>query len=64
VAAAQAVAGVECASVTELRRLFEPANRELETGVLPLGPQEIAQLDNDPNFPEHGQLKIVLGGGR
>jgi hypothetical protein len=64
VAAAQAVTGVECATVTELRRLFAPPNRELEAGVLPLGPQEIAQLENDPNHPEHGQLTIVMRGGR
>lgn len=64
VAAAQAVTGVECATVTELRRLFEPPNRELQTGVLPLGSQEIAQLENDPNHPEHGQLTILMRGGR
>ncbi|HZJ65577.1 MAG TPA: putative baseplate assembly protein, partial [Kofleriaceae bacterium] len=64
VAAAQAVTGVECATVTELRRLFEPPNRELENGVLPLGAQEIAQLENDPDFPEHGQLTLILRGGR
>ncbi len=64
VAVAQAVTGVECATVTELRRLFEPPNRELETGLLPLGAQEIAQLDNDPNHPERGQLTLVMRGGR
>jgi hypothetical protein len=64
VAAAQAVTGVECATVTELRRLFEPPNHELQTGLLPLGAQEIAQLENDPNHPEHGQLTIVMRGGR
>lgn len=64
VAAAQAVTGVECATVTELRRLFKPSNRELETGLLPLGAQEIAQLDNDPNHPERGQLALVMGGGQ
>jgi len=64
VAVAQAVTGVECATVIELRRLFEPPNRELETGLLPLGGQEIAQLDNDPNHPEHGQLALIMRGGR
>jgi predicted phage baseplate assembly protein len=64
VAAAQAVTGVECATVTELRRLFEPPNRELETGLLPLGGHEIAQLENDPNHPERGQLTINMRGGR
>jgi hypothetical protein len=64
VSAAQAVTGVECATVTELRRLFEPANRELETGLLMLGAQEIAQLENNPNHPERGQLALVMRGGR
>jgi baseplate J-like protein len=64
VAAAQMVTGVACATVTELRRLFEPSNHELETGVLPLGAQEIAQLDNDPDHPERGQLTLVMRGGR
>jgi hypothetical protein len=64
VAAAQAVTGVACATVTELRRLFEPPNRALETGLLPMGAQEIAQLANDPNHPEHGQLALIMRGGR
>jgi hypothetical protein len=25
---------------------------------------EIAQLDNDPTFSEHGKLEIQVGGGR
>ena len=25
---------------------------------------EIAQLDNDPNYPEHGKLEIQVKGGR
>lgn len=64
VAAAQAVPGVESVRVTKLNRLFEPPNRELENGVLPLGPLEVAQLDNDPTFPEQGKLKLVMHGGR
>jgi predicted phage baseplate assembly protein len=64
VAAAQAVAGVECVKVARFQRLFESANHEIENGVLPLRVNEIAQLDNDPNFPEHGKLEIQVGGGR
>ena len=64
VAAAQAVPGVKSVRVTKLNRLFEPPNRELENGVLPLGPLEVAQLDNDPSFPERGILKLVMMGGR
>jgi len=33
-------------------------------GVLKLGPFEIAQLDNDPSFPERGRLTLDLRGGR
>jgi len=64
VATAQAVPGVECVTVTRFQRLFESANREIKNGVLPLRVNEVAQLDNDPNFPEHGKLEIQVGGGR
>jgi predicted phage baseplate assembly protein len=64
IAAAQAVPGVECVTVNEFRRLFEPPNHEIVDGLLPVAVDEIAQLDNDPNHPEHGQLQIVVRGGR
>jgi hypothetical protein len=64
IAAAQAVEGVECVEVTRLQRLFDPANHELENGLLPLGSHEVAMLDNDPNYPEHGRLVVTVHGGR
>ena len=64
VGAVQAIKGVSCVTVSELRRQFEPPNAELENGLLPLGAGEIAQLDNDPNHPERGYLHINMGGGR
>lgn len=64
VAAAQAVPGVETLRVTKLERLHEGPNGELEAGLLPLGATEIARLDNDPNQPENGILKLTLRGGR
>jgi hypothetical protein len=64
VATAQAVAGVQSVRVTRLQRLFEGPAREIETGVLALGPFEIARLDNDPDFPENGQLRLEMRGGR
>ena len=64
VAAAQSVAGVECATVTEFHRLFAVPNHEIDNGVLPLAAYEIAQLDNDPNHPTRGQLQIDVLGGR
>jgi hypothetical protein len=64
VAAAQAVPGVQCAMVVRLQRLYEAPNHEIDNGILPLRSWEIAQLDNDPSFPERGRLEIVVEGGR
>jgi predicted phage baseplate assembly protein len=64
IALAQAVTGVESAQVTKLQRLFEPPNNEIENGALPLSPFEVAQLDNDPSFPERGKFTIDVFGGR
>jgi predicted phage baseplate assembly protein len=63
IAAAQAP-GVESSRVTVFKRMFEPAGDEIETGVLQVGPLEIAQLDNDPNFPERGKFTLRVEGGR
>jgi hypothetical protein len=64
VAAAQAVPGVEMVVVSKLERLWEGDNGEIASGILPLGPLEVARLDNDPGFPENGLLKLDMGGGR
>jgi hypothetical protein len=64
VAAGQKVAGLECVTVRRFHRLFESANYEIENGLLPLRNDEIAQLDNDPNYPERGKLEILVRGGR
>jgi len=64
VAIAQATQGVQSVEVTRLRRLFEGPHGELRKEFLPIGPMEIAQLDNDPNFPEHGKIVFKLVGGR
>jgi hypothetical protein len=63
VAAAQAVEGVESVQADKLERLFEGPN-EIENGILPLAPLEIARLDNDPSFPENGVLTLDVRGGR
>jgi hypothetical protein len=64
VSLAQSVDGVESVDVTKLERLGEGPNREIEFGVLPLGPLEVAQLDNDPSLPENGTFTLNMGGGR
>ncbi|MEA2174927.1 MAG: hypothetical protein QOD00_2519, partial [Blastocatellia bacterium] len=40
------------------------SNREVEKGLLALGPLEVARLDNDPNFPERGKLNLKMRGGK
>lgn len=71
VAAAQAVPGVQDVTLTELQR-FESSEPAADDGsdeippnsVLALDPMEIAQLDNDPDFPENGRLVLNMRGGR
>lgn len=63
VAAAHAVPGVACATVTRLERRFAGPNHEIEAGLLPVGSWEIAQLDNDGNHPERGRLDVSVSGG-
>jgi hypothetical protein len=36
----------------------------LANGEIPLGPLQIARMDNDPSYPSHGQLTLVLQGGK
>ena len=64
VAAAQSVAGVDNVRVTRLERRYEGPAGEVARGLLPLGPLEIARLDNDPSRPDDGLLEIIMEGGR
>jgi hypothetical protein len=76
IAAAQAVTGVQSVELTRLARFDVDApppggfgnsafgSGRPVPGVLPLGPFEIARLDNDPDAPEHGRLTLDVGGGR
>jgi hypothetical protein len=64
IAAAKAVEGVEIASLYRFQRLGVPNGDALKNGILPMGSWEIAQLDNDPSFPENGKLELKMGGGR
>jgi predicted phage baseplate assembly protein len=64
VAAAQAAPGVLWAQVTQLERLGEGDQGELDAGYLPIGPTEIARCDNDAGFPEFGSIAFDMGGGR
>ena len=63
-AAAQAVAGVASVDITVFQRQGLPATSGLTSGFLTMDRLEIAQLENDLNFAEHGLFTLKLGGGR
>jgi hypothetical protein len=71
VAASQAIPGVMEVEVTRLAPYLPGMAAPTTTpdqvpsnGVLPLGPFQIARLDNDPNAPANGRLTLLLRGGR
>lgn len=64
IAAAQAVEGVDSIRADSFRRLSDPTLVSLQTGVIEIGGLEIAQLANNPNFPERGKLELAAGGGK
>jgi hypothetical protein len=63
-AAALKVAGVQSVTAT----VFQPQGVDtqiyLSRGEIILGPFQIARLDNDPSFPNHGQLMLTMQGGK
>jgi hypothetical protein len=63
-AAAQAVDGVASLLVTTFQRQGTHSNTALKAGKLELSRLEIARLDNDPNFPDRGVLRLNMQGGK
>lgn len=64
IAAAQQVTGVEAVHVLKFERQGQPSDEALKSGRLNIGRLEIARLNNDPNFLEHGVFNLNLGGGK
>ena len=64
VAAVQAIEGIETVAIDQLERLFDGPAGEIHSGLLSIGPLEIARLDNDPSLPENGRLQLTVRGGR
>ncbi len=62
-AAALAVDGVASVEVQKFQRWGKTPQQELADEVLRVGPFEIIQLDNDPNFPENGKIDFLPEGG-
>ncbi|WNL45690.1 putative baseplate assembly protein [Dyella sp. BiH032] len=64
-AEAQAIAGVAHVELRTLTRMEGGHPGKLPAdGVLWLGAGEIAQVDNDPDHPDHGSIAFDIGGGR
>jgi hypothetical protein len=59
-AAAQVVEGVDSLEVTVFRQFGLPNNGELANGIIPAGPWQIVQLDNDPASAEQGSAVAEL----
>lgn len=58
------VKGIKCAEVLTFKRLYRDQGNELTDGLLPMQWDEIARMENDRNFPEHGKMDLELVGGR
>ena len=64
-AAARSVAGVVAVTANIFQPQGIPATSQfLDAGEIKLGALQIAQLANDPSYPNHGQLTLVLEGGK
>ena len=70
VAAAMQVPGVRWVDTDDtppkpnrFQRWGQLAQGETAAGEIDMAPLEIAQLDNDPNFPENGRIEFFLDGG-
>ena len=49
--------------IAKFQRQDVSSDNALDAGKLELGRLEIAQLDNDPNFPDHGIINLNMEGG-
>ena len=62
--AAQGVEGVGWVEISKFGRQGVTDDQALREGRLSLHRLEIARLDNDPNFPENGVLRLLMQGGK
>jgi predicted phage baseplate assembly protein len=63
-AAARQVAGIVSVAATRFQPLGTKSDVYLANGEIPLGPLQIALMQNDPSFPNRGQLTLVMQGGK
>ena len=63
-AAVRSVAGVTAVRAITFQPQGVNSSVYLSAGEIKLGPLQIARLDNDPSFPNHGQLTLLMEGGK
>jgi hypothetical protein len=63
-AAARSVEGVLSIAAVTFQPQGVPTNQFLDAGEMKLAQLQIARLDNDRNFPNHGQLTLLMEGGK
>jgi Baseplate J-like protein len=61
---AMSVDGVVSVVVNTFRRRARLDEHGINEGLIKMGSLEIARLDNDPNYPENGQIKFNVEGDR
>ncbi len=62
--AARSVAGVLTVTADVFRPQGTATKAFLQRGAIPIGSAQVARMDNDPSLPDHGQLTLVLQGGK
>jgi Baseplate J-like protein len=63
-AAARTVPGVVAVTATAFQIQGVNDTTYLASGEIPLGPLQMARLENNPSYPDHGQLTLVMEGGK
>jgi hypothetical protein len=63
-AAARSVAGVVAVVATRFQPQGSRGAQYLSAGAIRLATLQIARLDNDPSYPDHGRLTLVMEGGK
>ena len=63
-AAARSVQGVVAVQATKFQPQGINSTQFLTAGEIKLGSLQVARLENDPSYPDHGQLTFVMEGGK
>jgi predicted phage baseplate assembly protein len=63
-AAARSVPGVKAVTALKFQIQGIDTDQYLDSGEIPLGSLEVARLENNPSYPDHGQLTFDMEGGK